>query len=235
LTTPVQRDSIRPLRMIDSAEQFAGSTQRRTRWALALSVLVAVLGGALVMFFGVGRWLFVEDDLEKTQAILVLSGRMPLRAIEAARLYNGGYASEVWLTRPSEPAASLQTMHITYLSEDFFNSRVLMHEGVPTTAIRVLEPPIANTVDELLAAAKELDRDGGSAVIIVTTKAHTRRVRTLWQKVSHGRRRAIVRAPENDPFQPRRWWRTSADALDVVREVLGLLNAWAGLPLRPST
>jgi uncharacterized SAM-binding protein YcdF (DUF218 family) len=221
--------------MIDTAEDFPDSTSRRVPWTLALSVLGVAFGIAIFAFFGVGRWLFVEDKLGKAQAILVLSGRMPLRAIEAARLYNGGYAPEVWLTRPSEPAASLQTMHIAYLSEDFFNSRVLMHQGVPATAIRVLEPPIANTLDELHAASAELDRDGGSAVIVVTTKAHTRRVRTLWQEASGGRRRAIVRAPENDPFEPGRWWRTSADALDVVREVLGLLNAWAGLPLRPST
>jgi uncharacterized SAM-binding protein YcdF (DUF218 family) len=221
--------------MSDTAEDFAGSTSRRIPWTRASSVLLAVIGIAIIIFFGVGRWLFVEDKLEKAQAILVLSGRMPLRAIEAARLYNAGYAPEVWLTRPSEPAASLQTMHIAYLSEDFFNSRVLMHEGVPATAIRVLEPPIVDTVDELHAAAVELDRGGGSAIIIVTTKAHTRRVRTLWREASRGRLRAIVRAAANDPFEPSRWWRTTTDALDVVREVLGLLNAWAGLPLRPST
>jgi uncharacterized SAM-binding protein YcdF (DUF218 family) len=221
--------------MMDTAEDFAGSQPRRIRWPLAWSVLAAILSIAIIVFFGVGRWLFVEDNLEKAQAILVLSGRMPLRVIEAARLYNSGYAAEVWLTRPSEPAASLQTMHIAYLGEDFYNSRVLMHEGVPSAAIQVLEPPIANTVDELRAAAAELDRTHGSAVIIVTSKAHTRRVRTLWQEASGGRHRAIIRAPGDDPFEPGRWWRTTGDALDVVREVLGLLNAWAGLPLRPST
>jgi uncharacterized SAM-binding protein YcdF (DUF218 family) len=220
--------------MIDAAEEFAGSKPRRILWLLAVSVPLAVLGISIIIFLGVGRWLFVEDPLEKAQAILVLSGRMPLRALEAARLYNGGYAAEVWLTHPSEPAASLQTIHIAYLSEDFFNARVLMHEGVPATAIRVLEPPVANTEDELRAAAAELDRAKGSAVIIVTTKAHTRRVRTLWKVASGGRQRAIVRAPANDPYEPSRWWRTSRDALDVVREVLGLLNAWAGLPLRSS-
>jgi len=225
---------MRPLSMNHASEECAGSKPRRIRWLLAITVLAAVLGIAITLFLGVGRWLFVEDPLEKARAIVVLSGRLPMRAIEAARLYNGGYAAEVWLTRPSEPAASLQAMHIAYLSEDFFNSRVLMHEGVPATAIRVLEPPIENTVDELRAAATELEQENGAAVILVTTKAHTRRVRKLWQEVTGGRRRAIVRAAANDPFEPGRWWRTTRDALDVVREVLGLLNAWAGLPLRPS-
>ena len=57
-------------------------------------------------FFHVGKWLVVEDPLEHAQAIVVLSGRMPMRALEAAKLYNAGYAPEVWLTRSSEPAKS---------------------------------------------------------------------------------------------------------------------------------
>jgi hypothetical protein len=40
-----------------------------------------------------------------------------------------------------------------------------------------------------------------------------------------------VRAAPTDPFAPGHWWRSTGDALDVVRETLGLLNAWAGLPL----
>jgi uncharacterized SAM-binding protein YcdF (DUF218 family) len=189
---------------------------------------------AAIIFLGVGRWLVTEDPLVKAQAIAVLSGRLPLRAEEAARLYNAGYAPQIWLTRAKEPAASLQEMHIAYIGEDFFNSRVLMHEAVPSDAIRVLEPPIDNTADEIVAIAAELQRDRGDTVIIVTTKAHTRRVRTLWKELAGGRGRAIVRAARTDAFSPEHWWRTTRDSLDVVREILGLLNAWAGLPLHPS-
>ena len=187
---------------------------------------------ALVIFFGVGRWLVVEDRLEKAQAIVVLSGRMPMRAQEAARLYNAGWAPQIWLTRGVEPAASLQVMHIAYIGEDFFNARILMHEGVPSNAILVLEPAINDTADEMRIIAAQLERWKAETVIIVTTKAHTRRVHTLWRELSTGRR-VIVRAAPNDPFAPDHWWRTTRDALDVVREVLGLLNAWAGLPLHP--
>src|ERR1700738_103349 len=164
----------------------------------------------------------------------VLGGGIPMRAKEAARLYNAAYAPQVWLTRANQPAASLQEMHIAYIGEEFFNSRVLMHEGVPSIAIHVLEPSIDNTADEIRVIAAELEREKGAAVIIVTTKAHTRRVRALWKELSGGRGRAIVRAASSDPFDPDHWWRTTGDALDVLREVLGLLNAWAGLPLHPS-
>ena len=203
-----------------------------------LSVILIVMGGllaaALIVFLGIGRWLTVEDPLEKAQAIVVLSGRMPIRAMEAARLYRAGYGPEIWLTRTVEPAASLQAIHIAYIGEDFYNTRVLMHEGVPENAIRILELPVINTADEVRLISAELGRRGDSRVILVTTKVHTRRVRALWRRLADARMRAIVRASPDDPFQPGHWWRTTRDTLDVVRESLGLLNAWAGLPLRPS-
>jgi uncharacterized SAM-binding protein YcdF (DUF218 family) len=202
--------------------------------AILLTLAVGVIALTVLIFLGVGRWLVVEDPLDKAQAIVVLSGRIPMTAREAARLYNAAYAPQVWLTRANEPASSLQQMHIAYLGEDFFNSRVLIHEGMPSKAIRVLEPPIGNTADEIRAIAAELEQEKGATVIIVTTKAHTRRVRTLWRELAGGRGRAIVRAASTDPFEPDHWWRASGDALDVVREVLGLANAWAGLPLHPS-
>ena len=206
---------------------------RHLAWAILLTLVVGVITFAAVIFLGVGRWLVVEDPLGKAQAIVVLGGRIPMRAKEAARLYNAAYAPQVWLTRATEPAASLQEMHIAYIGEDFFNSRVLIHEGVPSNAIRVIEPPTDNTADEVRAIATELEREKGTAVIIVTTKAHTRRVRTLWRELAGGRGRAIVRAASTDPFAPDHWWRATGDALDVVRELLGLANAWAGLPLHP--
>lgn len=186
---------------------------------------------ALVIFFGVGRWLVVEDPLTKARAIVVLSGAMPVRAIEAAKLYREGYAPEVWLTHSTEPAETLEGMGIAFAGEDHYDTLVLIHEGVPAEAIHVLERPIVNTADEIKVAASALARAKGQAVIFVTTKAHTRRVRLLWRRLAPNQAQAIVRAASGDSFDPRHWWRSTSDALDVVREILGLLNAWAGLPL----
>jgi uncharacterized SAM-binding protein YcdF (DUF218 family) len=189
---------------------------------------------AAVIFLRLGRWLVVEDPLVKAQAIVVLSGAMPLRAIEAAKLYREGYAPEIWLTHSTEPGETLEKMGIPFSGEDYYNKLVLIHEGVPPEAIHVLEPPIVNTADEIEAAAAALKPGKDAPVILVTTKVHTRRVRLLWRRLAPGQARAIVRAASGDPFDPRHWWRTTGDALDVVREFLGLLNAWAGLPLHPA-
>ena len=208
---------------------------RRYIGPIAGILAVLLVASLLLVFLGVGRWLVVEDPPEKANAIVVLSGRMPVRAIGAARLYREGYAPQVWLTHPEQPEASLKSMNIVDAGEDVFNSRVLVHEGVPASAIVRIEPQINNTADEIRTIAVQLARENGSTVIIVTTKAHTRRVRKLWQKLSGGRGRAIVRATPEDAFDPAHWWRTSSDVLEVVREVLGLINAWAGLPLLPAS
>jgi uncharacterized SAM-binding protein YcdF (DUF218 family) len=205
---------------------------RMRRVVLGLAGIL-LLGGVAILL-GVGRWLVVEDPLEKAQAIVVLSGRMPLRALEAAKLYREGYAPKVWVTHSREPGATLEAMQIAYAGEDFYNLQVLVHEGVPADTIRVLEPPILNTADEIRAVSAALEEEKGGTVIIVTSKVHTRRVRILWHRLVAGRGQTIVRAASSDPFEPRRWWRTTGDALDVVRELLGILNAWAGTPLRPA-
>ena len=231
LTIALRRDSIRAFPM--SAPQTSdtlGVPRARRRILLA-----AVAGGwmsfSLVAFFGVGRWLVVEDSVAKAHTIAVLSGRMPVRALEAAKLYRQGYAAEVWLTRSSEPGESLKEMGIVFEGEDVYNARVLIHEGVPAGAIHVLETPIVNSADEVRVISRALAQEKDRSVILVTTKPHTRRVRVLWRKLAPPGCRAVVRAASGDPFDPRHWWRSSGDALDVVREVLGLMNAWAGLPL----
>ena len=206
----------------------------RTRWIL-FAIAGILLVGAGVFLLCVGRWLVIEDPLEKAQAIVVLSGRMPVRAMEAAKLYREGYAPKVWLTHSTEPGATLGAMGISYIGEDAYNVRVLTHEGVPAEAIRVLQPPIINSADELAAVSAALTQEKDKTVIIVTSKVHTRRVRILWRRLDAAGGHAVIRAATDDPFEPGRWWRTTGDALDVVREFLGILNAWAGMPLRPAS
>lgn len=209
------------------------AVSRRTLQSLAGLFTLAILL-SMVFLLNVGRWLVVEDPLAKAQAIVVLSGRLPTRALAAAQLYRDGFAPEVWLTHSAQPGESLAALDIPYDGEDVYNARVLSHEGVPIQAIHVLPDPIVNTADEMAVIADALPPDKTGVVIIVTTKAHTRRTRELWRRIAKDRGRAIIRAAPNDPFDPAHWWRTSGDALDVVRECLGLLNAWAGLLLHGS-
>ncbi len=219
--------------MLRLAGTILPSPQQRRRhlgpWVGLLVVFVL-----LAAFLNLGRWLIVEDPLEQASAIAVLSGRMPSRALEAARIYRGGYAPEVWITHSTEPGATLAKLSVPFSGEEIYDRQILVHEGVPETAIRILDPPILNTEDEIRTIGLALHAEGSARVILVTSKVHTRRTKALWNRLSARPGEAIVRGVSDDNFEAAHWWRNTTDVLDVVREVLGLLNVWAGLPLRPS-
>lgn len=205
----------------------------RRRWLLSAVALMVLVSLAAYAFQNAGVWLVREDPLEKAQFVLVLSGGLPDRALAAAEIFRASHAREVWLTRPRQPAAAMQQLDLPYAGEEQYSRMVLIAKGVPPDDIRVLPQLINNTADELKAVFDELQSRPDATIIVVTSKAHTRRVRSIWKYVSGGTRRGhlLVRAAPQDTFDPQHWWRTTGDVLSVVREYLGLLNAWLGLPL----
>ena len=198
----------------------------------AFVVLLALCAAGLVAFRGLGRWLIRQDALGPADAIVVLSGGMPARAEEAARLFRLGEAREVWVTQPVAPRAELAAVGVQYFGEEYFSREVLIHSGVPDAAVRVLPDPIVDTQDEIEGIARTMRREGKMSVVIVTSPQHTRRVRTLWRKLVGDNPRAIVRAAPQDPFNADHWWHNTQDVFHVVRELMGLTNAWLGFPVR---
>jgi len=209
---------------------IAARRSRRPAFLFAVAILVAL---GIYAFRHAGLWLIRQDPLEKAQAILVLSGGLPARAISAAEIYRDGYAKEVWLTTPLEPRGAMAGINLPYAGEEEYDRMVLISKGVPPEAIRILPEKILNTADEIKAVNQALGKSGENKfpVIIVTSASHTRRVHAIWRGIIGNRARLIVRAAANERFDAEYWWRDSGDAYTVVREYLGLLNAWAGLPL----
>ena len=190
------------------------------------------LSAGLALMLGVGHWLVKEDSLQKANAIAVLSGNFPARALEAASLYREGYAGEIWLTHPGAQSDALAQMGIHYPDEADFNYQVLRRQGVPAKAIHVLEAPIINTSDELAVISTALQQKNHASVIVVTNKAHTRRVHELWNRFDFACGKVIVHGIANDEFRPSAWWTRAEDTHQVIHEMFGMINVWAGLPMQ---
>ena len=133
-----------------------------------LGVLIAlILIVALYIFRGAGRWLDREDPLSHADVIFVLGGGMPQRAVEAGKVFAQGYAPEVWCSRPDSPVDELARLGIHYVGEEDYTRQILVHGGVPESAIHVLPGPVVNTEEELQELGREMRRSGKTTVILV--------------------------------------------------------------------
>ena len=221
--------------MMTNTDNLSLRVARRRRrvgiYFLAILALLVVMGAEV--FRNVGHWLVREDTLSKADVIVVLSGELPFRAEGAASVFKSGYAPAVWVSRPEGPQQELAALGIHFVGEEEYNREILVQQGVPGAAIRIFPDTIVNTQDEVEEISQDMRREGKHTVIIVTSPQHTRRVKALWRKLVGEDPRVIVRAAWGDRFDADHWWRTTADVLAVVRESMGLLNVWAGLPVKP--
>ena len=211
----------------------AENKTRNSRRRIGILVVLILLVGAVIVIRGAGRWLVREDSLTRADMIVVLSGGLPYRAEAAATIFRGGYAPEVWVTRPESPAPDLLARGIHYVGEEEYNRDILIALNVPESAVHTFPGTIVDTEQEVEEIAREMRSARKTSVLIVTSPQHTRRVRALWKHVVGNSLKTTVRAAWEDPFDADHWWRNTRDALSVVREYLGLVNAWAGLPVRP--
>ena len=209
------------------------TARKRNLRAISALILLVLFVAAILVFRGAGNWLVREDPLMHADAIVVLSGGLPYRAEAAAHYFNSGYASEVWLTRPDGPSEQMRELGVQYVSEEDYDRQILIHFQVAEKNVRILPNTVIDTEQEVEEIARELRKEGKTSVIIVTSPQHTRRVRALWRKLAGEDLKAVVRAAREDPFDAEHWWRNTRDALSVVREILGLMNVWAGLPIQP--
>jgi uncharacterized SAM-binding protein YcdF (DUF218 family) len=208
--------------------------EHKRNWRIPLAfVLLALIVCGVIAFRGLGRWLVREDSPAHADAIVVLSGGLPSRAEGAAKYFALGYAGEVWITRPEGPADEFKALGIPYSGEEEYSRQVLIHMHVPENDVSILPGTINNTQQEVEEIARELRKENKGSVIIVTSPQHTRRVKALWKKLADKNLTATVTAAPDDTFDAEHWWRNTRDALSVVREILGLLNVWAGLPVHP--
>jgi uncharacterized SAM-binding protein YcdF (DUF218 family) len=206
---------------------------RRSFRVIAVSIFAFLCALAFVAFRGAGRWLIREDGLAAADEIVVLSGSMPARAEQAGKIFQMGYAREIWVSRPESPREVLESEGIRFQGEEDYNRAILLHQGVPEGDVHVFPQSIVDTRQEIEEISAQMRHDGKTSVIIVTSPPHTRRVRALWRTEAGAGLRLIVRAAPEDSFDADHWWRNTRDTFAVVREVMGLLNVWLGSVVQP--
>jgi uncharacterized SAM-binding protein YcdF (DUF218 family) len=197
---------------------------RLRRLAVPALVALGVVGVALA--FG-GRVLVAVDPLpRRADAIVVMAGSIPDRALEAADLYHRGVAARVLVTRERRKRgeARLAARGVHLPAPDALAVEALVGLGVPRAAIDVVRRRTASTTTEARTIARHACAHGFRSLVVVTSKSHSRRARLILRRSLGPRVALAMRPSRHDAFSATRWFRVRRDAKQVLTEWEKLLH-----------
>jgi len=197
------------------------------RAALGVAVVLAALAaGALLAG---GRVLVVADPLPShADAIVILAGSVPDRTLEAVDLYRAGVAPRVVVTRERLPRgqAALRARGVRLPEGDELTVTTLRALGVPPGAIVVLRRRGNSTESEARTIARWACARRLRQLIVVTSRAHSRRARLILRQALGAGIVLTMRPSRYDAFAPARWWHVRRDAKIILSEYEKLANYW---------
>jgi uncharacterized SAM-binding protein YcdF (DUF218 family) len=200
------------------------------RRLLQLELILLILCAACAPF--AGRFLSVEDPLERGDAIFVLAGSRAERWLEARDLFNERYAPLILLSagRPAE-VESVLARHGVHLPNEAQVARdALTKLGVPADRIETLEGFPDNTADEGRHLRSHAMNRQWRTLIVVTSKLHTRRAALAIRRELEGTSiRIVIRPTRYDDTDPARWWQRRRTIRDVMTELPKLVAYLLGV------
>ncbi|MFA6432129.1 MAG: YdcF family protein [Candidatus Margulisiibacteriota bacterium] len=157
-----------------------------------------------------GSRLIASDKIQKADVILVLAGdNNGERVNEGVALYKKGYAPRMLMS--GGPLA----WHLTY-AEWMKKQAILL--GVPERSILIQDRSLS-TIEDAKFSLPIIKEKNIKSVILVTSPAHTRRAKRVFNKVfSADKIQVMVWPVKKSDFNPKYWWKSNEDIQIVVYE-----------------
>ena len=233
LSAEVARDSVLPVKLL----RAVGTTLEN--WKLLRPSVARVLtlrGWLLVLAFGaalaggfigtVYPFLAVTSRVEANA--LVVEGWVPDFAVRAGldEFHRGRYRDLITTGGPLETGELL----VSFGTHANVGRATLEKMGAPTTALHAVSAPKVKR-DRTYSSAVALrewwrQRGAGPAAFnVVTTSAHARRTRLLFEKAFGADAQIGIIAVPDERFDGARWWTSSQGVRTVSDELIGYLYA----------
>ncbi len=184
----------------------------------------------LFLMPNLGRWLIAEDDLQASDMIVVLTGSVPDRILQAVDIYNERYSGKIVLVNSSRVDYDIFVERgVEIPPGDAQLSKIAAIDlGVPEENILILEGNAKSTQDEALIIREYIRNNRAiESIILVTSKFHSGRSKKIFRKALNGldRKINIYSSPSKyDPSNINQWWKDREDINWVVLEYLKLAN-----------
>lgn len=193
------------------------------RCALAL-ILILVFGMAALAATAwfAADWLNAADAPVKADRMLILAGETA-RFVYGAELYQQGYASEIYVSRPVRLPSYrlLDELQIPFPRFEEVYRAILVKKGVSDQHIHYLGESLVSTVDEANAMREITMRSGWKSLLVVTSPYHVRRVKMVFRDTMPEVSVAVVATPY-ESF-PAKWWTDQDVARNVLLELAKIL------------
>ncbi len=196
---------------------------------LAVGIVLALCVAGVIAFVEAGRFLEVDDPLPPAaDAIVIMSGSVPDRTLEAADLYMKGIAPRIVVTRelPRSGEKALRDRGVSIPENDDLTRMALAQLRVPDEAVLLLRRRGASTESEAVTLARWACREGIKRLIVVTSRAHSRRARLILRNSLGPGIELTLRPTPYDTFRGSGWWRVRRDAKYVWWEYEKLVHYW---------
>ena len=190
-----------------------------------IAVLVLLIGFLLIVP-RMGNFLVADDSLENA-TVVVLMGSIADRVLEAADVYNEGYADSVVLVNSyMNGYDKLVERDVIIPGYVDISKMAAMELGIPKDMVVLLDGNARSTRDEAVSIREYLmENKEITTIVLVTSSYHSKRSKLIFSKVLKELDRevkVIARPSKYDDFDPERWWSRREDAKRVVLEYLKL-------------
>jgi uncharacterized SAM-binding protein YcdF (DUF218 family) len=192
---------------------------------LGLLLLLAFLAISFYLLLrGAGAYLIIADDLQPSDAIVMLSGGVESRMEEALSLYQDGYGKVIILTETGQQLENFDTLH----SNDI---RIqLLNNGIPGGNILITDNVVNSTADEAYAVKVLLTNQQFMSAIIVTDPYHTKRTSIVFQDIfGDSPIKLIFRPVRGSWYTSRTWFLSKGGWKFTLTEYLKLAGYLLGI------
>ncbi len=175
---------------------------------------------------GLGHFLTAPVNEGQADAIVVLSGGGPERAMHGIALYHRGLAPQLWFTGDAPPPM------LTTFTDARWAQELAEEQGVPAGAIRRLRT--MSTWEDGQEIARAVHGAGINRLLIVTDWYHARRALGILRRELAGDNVQVLFSPAPPlTYGPNDWWQREDGLVAVVNEYIKTGFYWWHYGLAP--
>ena len=184
----------------------------------------------LFLMPNLGQWLVALDELQESDMIVVLTGSVPDRILQAVDIYNERYSDKIVLVNSYRVGCDIFVERGVEIppGNAQLSKMAAIDLGVPEENILILEGSAKSTQDEALIIREYIRNNRAiESIILVTSKYHSGRAKKIFKKALSvlDREIDIYCSPSRyDSSNVDQWWRNREDFEWVVFEYLKLAN-----------